>query len=145
MYYDCSKIMLPQLHTKCIFHDFFGVSSISYRPTDLSLLKEFLKKISFEDFHNFIWTRLSRSSGSWTMSKNEFWICLFSFFRWSGRIHWGCEYASQCFNNSKLPKTPSEKPESATEKVILRYRPYITYITFRGDAGKEKMAIFTHF
>ena len=50
---------------------------------------------------------------------SEFWICLFSFFRWSGRIHWGCEYASQCFNNSKLPKTPSEKPENATEKAFL--------------------------
>ena len=25
---------------------------ISYRPTDLSLLKEFSKNISFEDFHN---------------------------------------------------------------------------------------------
>ena len=37
---------------------------ISYRPTDLSLLKEFSKKISFKDFHNFIWTRLSKSSGS---------------------------------------------------------------------------------
>ena len=37
---------------------------ISYRPTDLSLLKKFSKKISFKDFHNFIWTRLSRSSGS---------------------------------------------------------------------------------
>ena len=35
---------------------------------DLSLLKEFSKKkISFEDFHNSIWTRLSRSSGSWLM------------------------------------------------------------------------------
>ena len=33
---------------------------------DLSLLKEFSKKkISFEDFHNSIWTGLSRSSGSW--------------------------------------------------------------------------------
>ena len=38
---------------------------ISYRPTDLSLQKEFSKQIGFEDFHNFIWTRLSRSSGSW--------------------------------------------------------------------------------
>ena len=38
--------MLAQLHTKCIFHDLF-VSSISYRPTDLSLLKEFSKNISF--------------------------------------------------------------------------------------------------
>ena len=35
MYYDYSKIMLAQLQTKCIFHDFF-VSSICYRPTDLS-------------------------------------------------------------------------------------------------------------
>ena len=33
--------------------------------TDLSLLKEFSKKISCEDFHNFILTGLSRSSGSW--------------------------------------------------------------------------------
>ena len=24
-YYDYSKIVLPQLYTKCIFHDFFGV------------------------------------------------------------------------------------------------------------------------
>ena len=31
----------------------FFVSSISHRPTDSSLLKEFSKKISFEDFHNF--------------------------------------------------------------------------------------------
>ena len=42
MYYDYSKIMLAQLHTKCIFHDFF-VFSISDRPTDLSLLKIFQK------------------------------------------------------------------------------------------------------
>ena len=48
MYYDYSKIMLAQLHTKCIFHDFF-VSSISYRLTDLSLLKEFSKNISFSN------------------------------------------------------------------------------------------------
>ena len=41
--------MLAQLHTKCMFHNFF-VSSISYRPTDLSLLKEFSKKVSFENF-----------------------------------------------------------------------------------------------
>ena len=34
--------------------------------TDLSLSKDFSKKISFADFHNFIWTRLSRSSGTWT-------------------------------------------------------------------------------
>ena len=38
---------------------------IFYRPTDLSLLKEFSKKISFKDIHNSIWTRPSRSSGSW--------------------------------------------------------------------------------
>ena len=31
----------------------FFVSGIFYRPTDLSLLKEYSKKISFEDFHNF--------------------------------------------------------------------------------------------
>ena len=42
----------------------FFVHGISYRPTDLSSFKEFSKKISFKDFHNFIWTRLSRSSGS---------------------------------------------------------------------------------
>ena len=40
---------------------------ISYRPTDLSSLKEFSKKIIFKDFYYFIWTRLSRSSGSWAM------------------------------------------------------------------------------
>ena len=37
--------------------------------TDLSLLKEFSKKNSFEDFHNFIWTGLSRSSGSWAVQR----------------------------------------------------------------------------
>ena len=31
----------------------FFVSGISFRPTDLSLLKGFSKKISFEDFPNF--------------------------------------------------------------------------------------------
>ena len=31
------------------------------RPTDLSLLKEFFKKSSFEDFCNFIWGELSRA------------------------------------------------------------------------------------
>ena len=46
--YDYSKIMLAQLHTKSIFHDFF-VSCISYRPTDLSLLKEFSKNVSFSN------------------------------------------------------------------------------------------------
>ena len=34
------------------FRPFF-VHGISYRPTDLSLLKGFLKIVSFEDFHNF--------------------------------------------------------------------------------------------
>ena len=47
-----SKIMLAQVHTKCIFHVFF-VSSISYRPTDLSLLKEFSKNVSFWKFYIF--------------------------------------------------------------------------------------------
>ena len=55
------------------------VSFISYGPTDLSLLNEFLKNFSFEDFQNFqeigaqILSKLvisapskpSRSSGSW--------------------------------------------------------------------------------
>ena len=42
--------MLTQLHTKCIFHDFF-VSSISYRPTetDLFILEEFSKNVSFSN------------------------------------------------------------------------------------------------
>ena len=40
------------LHKSANFWNFF-VHGISYRPTDLSLLKEFSKKISFEDFHNF--------------------------------------------------------------------------------------------
>ena len=31
----------------------FFVYGISFRPTDLSLLKGFSKKISFEDFQNF--------------------------------------------------------------------------------------------
>jgi hypothetical protein len=31
----------------------FFVSGISYRPTDLSLLKGFSKKFSFEDFQKF--------------------------------------------------------------------------------------------
>ena len=34
------------------FRTFF-VSGISYRPTDLSLLKGFSKKFSFEDFQKF--------------------------------------------------------------------------------------------
>ena len=34
---------------------------ISYRPTDLSLIKGFSKKFSFEDFHNFIPRELSRA------------------------------------------------------------------------------------
>ena len=40
---------LAQLHTKCIFHDFF-VYTISYGPTDLYLLKEFSKNVSFGNF-----------------------------------------------------------------------------------------------
>ena len=31
----------------------FFVSDISYRPTDLPIVKEFLKLFSFEDFQNF--------------------------------------------------------------------------------------------
>jgi hypothetical protein len=42
----------PEVITSANFSIFF-VHGISYRPTDLSLLKEFSKKISFEDFHNF--------------------------------------------------------------------------------------------
>ena len=42
-----SKIILAQLHTKCIFHAFF-----CYRPTDLSLLKEFSKYVSFSNSYN---------------------------------------------------------------------------------------------
>ena len=56
---------------------FFFVHGISYRSTDLSLLKEFSKKISFKDFHNFIWTRLSRSRGS-CIKWIYFWRVLFS-------------------------------------------------------------------
>ena len=37
--------MLPKLYTKCILF----VSSISYRPTDLSLLNEFSKNVSFSN------------------------------------------------------------------------------------------------
>ena len=37
------------------------VHGISHRPTDLSLLIEFSKQISFEDFHNLILTELSRA------------------------------------------------------------------------------------
>ena len=40
------------LHLVQILGIFF-VHGISYRPSDLSLLKDFSKKISFEDFHNF--------------------------------------------------------------------------------------------
>ena len=43
--------MLPQLHTKSKFYDFF-VSTISYRPTDLSLLKEFSKNVSISNSYN---------------------------------------------------------------------------------------------
>ena len=43
-----SKIVLPQLHKKCIFYNFF-VSSISSRPIDLPLLKEFSKSVSFSN------------------------------------------------------------------------------------------------
>jgi len=71
---------------------------------------------------------------------------------WSGRIHWGCEYASQLFNNSKLPKTLSEKPESATEKVILslsgepsevveRLKPHYECIP-AGGAGHKILCVF---
>ena len=47
-YYDYSKIMPAQLHTKYIFHDLF-VSSIS----DLFLLKEFCKNVNFSNSCNF--------------------------------------------------------------------------------------------
>ena len=41
------KIVLPQLHPNCKFYDFFVSTTNSYRPTDLSLLKEFSKNVSF--------------------------------------------------------------------------------------------------
>ena len=45
---DYSKIIRAQLLTKCIYFKIFFVSSIfSYRPRDLSLLKEFSKNVSF--------------------------------------------------------------------------------------------------
>ena len=37
---------------KCKFHDFF--CSISYRPTDLLLLKQFSKNVSFSNIYNLI-------------------------------------------------------------------------------------------
>ena len=40
------------------------VHSISYRPTDLSLIKGFSKKFSFEDFHNFF---EENCPGQWSM------------------------------------------------------------------------------
>ena len=52
-YYSYCKIMLAQLHTKWQVHiSWFFVSSISYRPTDLSFLKEFSKKVSFSNSYN---------------------------------------------------------------------------------------------
>ena len=54
----------------------FFVHGISY--TDLSLLKEFSNEISFKDFHNFIWTRLSISCGS----------CLTQFELWGSSMVW---------------------------------------------------------
>ena len=53
---------------------------ISYRPTDLSSLKEFSKKIIFKNFYDFIWTRLSRSSGSWL---NLWFLLSFLRFLWT--------------------------------------------------------------
>ena len=46
---SCWHNFTQSAYFKCFF-----VSSISYRPTDLSLLKEFSKKISFEDFQKKI-------------------------------------------------------------------------------------------
>ena len=53
-FYYCgySEIVLPQVHTKCQFYDFF-VSTIFYRPTDLSLLEEFSKNVDFWKFYIF--------------------------------------------------------------------------------------------
>ena len=39
-------VKFPQFHTNCKFYGFF-VSTISYKPTDLSLLKEFYKKVDY--------------------------------------------------------------------------------------------------
>ena len=47
------KIMLAQLPTKCKFK-IFCVSTICYRPTDISLLKEFSKNVSFWEIYTFI-------------------------------------------------------------------------------------------
>ena len=44
--YDYSKIMLAQLPQSAYFM-ICGVSSISDRPTDLSLLKEFSRNVNF--------------------------------------------------------------------------------------------------
>ena len=42
---------------------------------------------------------------------------IFNFFSWTGRIHWGCEYSSQRFSNSKIPQEIKES--QSTKKVVL--------------------------
>ena len=57
-----SKIVLPQLHPYCKCYDFF-VSTISYRPTDLSLLKEFSKNVNF--WKSYIFLKILPNRGHW--------------------------------------------------------------------------------
>ena len=63
-FYYCgySRIVLPQLHPNWKFYDFF-VSTISYRPTDLSLLKEFSKNGNFWKFYIFL--KILPNRGHW--------------------------------------------------------------------------------
>ena len=58
--------------------------------------RSFQKKISFEDFYNFIWTGLSRSSGSWSIDqlglRNLKWLSILSivwffFSFWKNLLH----------------------------------------------------------
>ena len=54
MYYDCSKIMLTQLHTKLIFHDFFWCLAFLIDLLSYSYKKNFPKMLAFENFTFFI-------------------------------------------------------------------------------------------
>ena len=49
--------------TKSAYFMIFFVSCISYRPTDLSLLKEFSKNVSFRKF--YIFHQISPNGGHW--------------------------------------------------------------------------------
>lgn len=69
---------------------------------------------------------------------------------WTGRIHWGCEYNSQRFGNSKIPQELNEL-QKITKKVVLsltepselveRLKPHYECIG-AGGAGYKILCVF---